>query len=439
MARQRKGKTTARQSYPVQLRKAMAQTLPRKGLPLIVPDGRVRWTPRLLTITAVLMVWQKAAVLRDAFASSWDLTVEMHPSRRRPGYTFQGFCDSLRRQTPETMARLKPALRQLTRRRCGRRWRWRRWVVVIADGTRLNCCRTAANERVLLCAGKDRTGPQIMLTSIYHADSGLLLDWRRGPGTDAERTHLRQMIADLPRQSLLVADAGFTGFALMKELIQAGHDFVIRVGANTTLLRDLEYKQTRKDQMVYLWPSQQRDQEPLKLRLIRFRRGKQQVYLLTSVDSEQLSTQDAMALYKRRWGIEVAYRSLKQTMEKRKMLSRTPDLALLEVDWAQVGLWMLSLMAARQLRSSKLKRMSVAKSLRAVRQAMEWRRKRIPAGGLARQLGQALVDSYTREGAKASGNHPLKKQTKPPSPPNLRTATPAEKARLQRLRQRSAA
>ena len=382
MARQRRGKTTGRRSYQIQLHNAMAQMLPRKGLPLIVPDRRVRWTPRLLTITAVLMVWQKAAALRDAFASAWDLTVEMHPSRRRPGHTFQGLCNALRRQTPQTMARLKPALREQTRRRCGRRWRWRRWAVVIADGTRLNCCRTAANERVLLCAGKDRTGPQIMLTSIYHAHSGLLLDWRRGPGTDAERTHLRQMIADLPRRSLLIADAGFTGYALMKELIQAGHDFLIRVGANTTLLRDLEYNQSRGDQTVYLWPSQYRNQEPLKLRLIRFRRGKQQVCLLTSVDSKQLSHQEARALYKKRWGIEVAYRSFKQTMAKRKMLSRTPDLALLEADWALVGLWMLGLMAARQVKPSNLDRLSVAKSLHAVRRAMAWRRRRIPAGGL---------------------------------------------------------
>jgi len=46
------------------------------------------------------------------------------------------------------------------------------------------------------------------------------------------------------------------------------------------------------------------------------------------------------AWYRRRWGIEVLYRLLKQTMRRRKMLSTRPRHAEMELDWALTGRWL---------------------------------------------------------------------------------------------------
>jgi len=54
------------------------------------------------------------------------------------------------------------------------------------------------------------------------------------------------MIADLPPKSLVVADAGFAGYAYWKAMLDAGHDFVIRVGANITLLTKLGYPRKKE-------------------------------------------------------------------------------------------------------------------------------------------------------------------------------------------------
>lgn len=68
--------------------------------------------------------------------------------------------------------------------------------------------------------------------------------------TPAGRT---QMILSLPLGSLVAADAGFVGYEYWKALLDAGHDFVIRVGANVKLLKNLGYARLHND-LVYLWP-----------------------------------------------------------------------------------------------------------------------------------------------------------------------------------------
>ena len=63
-----------------------------------------------------------------------------------------------------------------------------------------------------------------------------------------------------------------------------GHDFLIRVGANVTLLKELGYFRECAGR-VYLWPDKpaRRGQPPLALRLVVAHGGKHPVYLVTSV------------------------------------------------------------------------------------------------------------------------------------------------------------
>ena len=99
--------------------------------------------------------------------------------------------------------------------------------------------------------------------------SALPWRWKIGAGTDSERDHLRSMLKYLPLGSLLIADAGFTGFDLLKDILNHHLSFLIRVGANVTLLTGLGFEFEQHGNMVWLWPQNKRNQEPLKLRLIR--------------------------------------------------------------------------------------------------------------------------------------------------------------------------
>jgi hypothetical protein len=121
--------------------------------------------------------------------------------------------------------------------------------------------------------------PQLWLTTLWHAGTGLPWDWRIGPADSSERAHLREMLGGLPAEALLAADAGFVGYEGLRQILAGGHHFLLRVGANVRLLRKLGW--TRESAgTVYLWPDQaaRRSQPPLVMRLVVAHNGKHPVY-----------------------------------------------------------------------------------------------------------------------------------------------------------------
>jgi hypothetical protein len=356
----------------------------------------------------------------------------MYPTRKRPGQTAKGFFKALVTRGPQLAAELKGTLQHRVMQVAGWRWRWRRWVALTVDGSRVECPRTAANEAAFECGGRNKTAPQQWVTSIFHVASGLPWDYRRGKATDSERGHLRDMLAGLPRRALLLMDAGFTGFDLLGSILRGGHDFIVRVGANVTLLTGLGYDVEDRGSTVWLWPKgQQGKQAPLTLRKVEFKSHGEKVCLLTSVlSSEALSKAEITEWYRQRWMIEVQYRGLKQTMEHRKLLSDSSPMAQAELDWSILGMWMLELMQVGSRRWRRTSRYSLAQALRVVRRAMR-HNGRVPAGGLERQLRHAVIDSYHRMRPKKARDWPHKKNEPPCGYPIIRMATPQEIRRAQ--------
>lgn len=393
-----------------------------------------RWTHRLLAYAAVLMAWDPAPTLGDRFASALTCLADLFPSRRRPGRTYRGFTDALVHVAPHVIpavqAHLRTAIDQLG---CPRREGWHAFAV---DGSRIDCPRTEANEAALGTASRDGTAPQMYLTTLWQMGTGLPYAWQIGPARSSERDHLRRMLPHLPQEALLVADAGFTGYELMQTLQQSERFFLIRVGANVRLLRGLgTYAREGRD-TVYLWPKKRRPAPPLTLRLIRI--GK--VYLVTNVlSSTRLSKDTAGRLYRARWGVEVFYRSFKETLQRRKMRSDAPRTAVVELQWSLIGLLVLGLLQARALiaRGRDPLDGSVAGGLRQLRAAI--RRAGRPRGGLRvllTRLAAAVKDSCRRRrrrGAKRARDYPHKKYPPPIAPPKIRRATRPEVRLAQRL------
>jgi hypothetical protein len=457
--RKPQGPRRPRACYHQQLRQAIKRFLPRKGLALQSRDGRVGWTPRLLVICMLLLVWSKGQSLGERFADARLATVAMYKSRRRPGKSYEGFIAALCKQSQKLLAVLCRGLREAVKELAveGGCWRIDGWLVYGADGSKVECPMTAANEQAFGCAGKTKSPPQQFLTVLLHVGTGLPWDWRRGLACSSERGQLLEMIFSgvLPEPAkeprcLLLADAGFTGYDLLKSIMDGGRQFLIRVGANVRLLKKLGYAVREHPGIVYLWPADkqkrrkakdgrgpQGPQEPLILRLITLHDGQKAVHLLSSVlEASDLSDAAAGAMYRRRWGIEVFYRSLKRTLSGRKMLSDCPAHARVELDWCVAGLWMLGLMSVQRLLASGQPpgRWSVAKSLAAVRQAMRRIDKSCRRGVLAEALAQAVKDSYVRRRSKTARHWPHKKKDKPPGVPKYRIAEASEVRLAQELR-----
>jgi hypothetical protein len=288
--------------------------------------------------------------------------------------------------------------------------------------------KQAAKKSASKKSNNQSAGPQIWLTLFWHVGLGLPWAWKTGAVDSSERAHMLEMLDLLPKNSMIVADPGFVGYDNWQAIDKAGHAFVIRVGANVKLLKKLGYAREYANR-VYLWPDKARrkQQPPMVLRLITVHTGKHPMYLITNVKSQKnLSDRQAIAIYKARWGIEVFFRSLKQTFGRRKLRSASPDNGLLELDWSLVGLWLACLLTTATLiqQGESPHRVSVAGALGAIRTAMRnYRWRPDPGEDLWSLLSEALIDTYIRRSPKAARNYPRKKNEKPAGKPVVQPAT----------------
>jgi hypothetical protein len=401
-------------------------------------DPRTHWLGRWVVLCWALMGWAGCPGLVERFATSRAALVALHPSRRRPGRSFQGLVKAGQRLKASAFYAFWGCLRGYFAAWLGVGWNWCGWIVFGVDGSRVEAPRTRANEKKLGRAGRAKSGPQWWVTTLVHLPSRLLWAWRQGPGTASERGHLWQMLGELPPRALLLADAGFVGFALLRALQERGTDFLIRCGGNVRLLladTRQQWERCGSSRIVYLWPQGRRRVRPLRLRLVTLKRGGKAIYLLTSVlEPERLPARLAGEFYAARWELEVNFRSLKQTLERRRLLARTPRTGELELAGNVVALGLLLAHAAWLLRGAA-PRASVAGLLRVVRRAIAalvWGR---GSPWFCRQARVARRDEYRRRRSKRARDWPHQKNEPPAGPPKLRRLTRPERAAITRWNQ----
>lgn len=333
----------------------------------LATHGNCNWS--LFTLLRVALAWAvgEEPELTRRFTVAHDTALRLG-WRNVGADTYQGFLKALQRWTPTFRERLARHFRKQMQTLKGgheRLWGW--WVLAV-DGTRIAASRTQANERAFQSPGKRPhqrrrqksvrpkpsrlpAGPQVWLTVLWNVGLGLLWDWRQGHTGSSERDHLLEMLDDLPERSLLVGDAGFQGFRLWNELQRRRIGFVIRVGRNVRLIRRLGIFR-RQGEIVCLWPqaAQRRAQLPVLLRLLVFSTGRHPVYVVTNVLERQVLPDAAVGeLYRRRWGVELFLRTLKQTFGRGRLRSHSPVNVLLELDWSLLALWCVELEGVEDL------------------------------------------------------------------------------------------
>jgi len=364
------------------------------------------WTPQALVQAALVWAWGEETALTDRFFSAQQ-TIARLASRQCESVSYQAFVKLLRRHSALLLFALVEALQRRMRESLARSYRVAGYLVFGVDGTRIDVPRSLANEQAFGAAHcrtrrrgrrrrsdqKKAAAPRVWLTMLWHVGAGLPWSWTSGPTGASERDHVRDMLAWLPERSLLTADAGFVGYDFWQALLEAGHDFLIRVGANATLLKQLGFFRECAGR-VYLWPDAQarKRRPPIVLRLVVAHDGKHPVYLVTSVlAARALSDRQLIELYRARWGVEVFYRSFKRTFGRHKLRCAAPENVLVELDWSLAALWAACLYAKHQqlVRGEDLGRTSVAGALRILRRAS-----REPGIAIAPLLAVALIDPY---------------------------------------------
>lgn len=401
-----------------------------------------RWTPRSLAAGTLLWAWSDEQTLTERFRTVRKITLCLLSRQRQLATSYQAFTKILRRWTEPLVALLQAALRQRMQQTLPDHWRVGGFLLFGVDGSRIELPRTRSHEQayssvrhrqrrgIRRCARPLATkdilksnSPQLWLTTLWHAGTGLPWDWRIGPADSSERDHLRSMLSGLPAEAIIAADAGFVGYEGLTQILVGGRHFLLRVGANVRLLRTLGWVRESAG-TVYLWPHQaaRAGRPPLVLRLVVAHNGKHPIYLLTSLLSpRQLSDREVIRLYAKRWGVELFYRHLKQTFQRRKLRSHRADHARVEIEWSLVGLWAMAcyaLMAAEQ-NAILPGRLSFAQLLLAFRRTLrDYLHRTQPRQCLCERLRQAVLDSYPRKN-KASRHYPRKKTESSAGPPQV--------------------
>jgi hypothetical protein len=437
----------------------------------IVLHGNTKWAPTQLVILAFCWTWSDARCLTDAFVEAAESARSLFGMSALQ--TYQGFIRALVTWSPLLTRTLTSVVRQRMEEIGGRFWRVGGWVPIAFDGSRSTAPRTKSNEAAYCAAnyGKGYTAkyrpkkskgmrrkqneknkaqpqePQAWITLMWHMGLRLPWAWRLGPSNSSERDHVMEMLdaEDFPRNTLFCGDAGFIGYPLWSRILKHGHDLLVRAGANVYLQVETaggRVVKEGKDQIVLCWPkeSQQADQPPLRLRLIHTRIKKTKVWLLTSVlDRKKLTLKQALRSYEMRWGIELEFRGLKQTLNRADLRSRTDDRLRVELDWSILGMAVAELFALKEQLSEKAARpkkdqpgkRSLAGTMRALRWCLRNLDKETELGqSLEDRLREAVTDDYKRMSSKRARYRPPNPDKKPLGDPKLRTLTVEEKKKL---------
>ena len=405
------------------------------------------WTPVLLVRAALLWAWSDELTLGERFSTSRRLVAHLAPQHGDLAESSQAFMKLLRRWTASLVCLVVIALRKRVRKTLSAQWECCGLAVFGVDGSRVELPRTKSHEAAYSASPK-RSGkkkrnrrkqpgsaaatkkanvPQMWLTTLFHVGTGLPWDWRTGPSDSSEREHALDMLESLPEKGLLTGDAGFVGYDFARAILNSGRHLLIRVGANIKLLKKLAYVR-ESEGTVYVWPEKAAKnlEPPLVFRLVVAQGPRHPIYLITSVrNPKTLSDREVRELYRKRWVVELFYRHLKQTFQKRKLRSLSAENAAVELEWSLVGLWGLGVSAAVEIAKDKvpLSRISMAGVLKSFRRLMrDYLHPAERGQSLCALLRRALVDTYVRKN-KSSRDYPRKRKHERTGSPTIANAT----------------
>ena len=433
--------------------------------------GNVKWKPVALVCLAIFWVWSSQPGLVEAAKDAIATVAKLFGSDAVAVASYQALTAALVRYTPQLLPALWARLQSLMQQSGQAGWRVGKWLPLAVDGSRVSVPRTQQNEerfnkpRKRRGKKKSRTkkrgrhaqrrrqkqstkshydpqavGPQMWLTLLWHIGLRLPWCWKLGPSYSSERAHLETLLDEqrFPENTLFCADAGFVGYDFWRTILDHGHSFLIRVGSNVRLLKHLGVVRQKGD-IVYCWPDEamRKKRPPLVLRLLKFHDARGEVYLVTDIlDDKELTTKQASLIYRRRWGIELQFRSLKQTYGRAKLRARTPEIAEIELHWSLLGLTMLQLLAMKeQTRAGEpADKTSIAAVLRIIRSMIaDPSETRPPSASLPSRLRNATTDSYKRSSKKQSRNYPRRKEEPCTGAPIILTATEEQRKRSREI------
>lgn len=265
--------------------------------------------------------------------------------RALPDENTSAYCQARGRISLETLQAAHDTLGQWIGRHTKETWQWCGRAVSVLDGCGLSMPDSDENRARWPYAGNQRPGcgfPTAQLVGLFSLSTGQLVRFALDAWKAHEIPQARRLLEWIETGSVVLADRGFCGWGLIAQLQQKGVDVVMRAHQ----ARKLQGQRTN-------WPKPQRKVETwtrevwaglpaaLAMRIVRFRvsvpgyRTEEIVLVTTLLDEQAYPDEQIIALYRRRWAVELFFRDIKTTLGLDVLRCQTPDLIEKEV-WLQV-------------------------------------------------------------------------------------------------------
>lgn len=195
------------------------------------------------------------------------------------------------------------------------------------DGTILHLKRSSDLVRrfglVTDAIGKEMSHyPQALLVSAWDLARRVPLTWVLQKRTTGERAGLLGLLPALPSASILLLDRGYPGREILGDILDAGHDVVMRmVASKSGAWKEVSdfLASGKRNAIVPITIGLGRRKRTISVRLVlrafergrpRKHQGRKDMVILTTL-TQPLEVSDLAALYQERWGIETIYREMK--------------------------------------------------------------------------------------------------------------------------------
>ena len=232
-------------------------------------------------------------------------------------------------------------------RRVGAGVQWQGRPVKVVDGSSTQLADTAANQKRYPQPSTQKRGcgfPLLKFVVLMSLTSGAVLNVLTGNLHDHDLRLLRALWEQLKRGDILLGDRAYGEFTTLAGLIPFGVDVVARLHHR----RKVDFRKAQrlgKNDGLLVWakPGQQSDllskaewgllPAEITVRIIRFTttirgfRGRQLTLVTTLLDAERYPAEALIALYARRWRLELCLRDLKTTLGLEVLRGKSPDLA----------------------------------------------------------------------------------------------------------------
>lgn len=315
--------------------------IPAKTFALAGEQRERVYTPWVTFIAFLGQVLSRGSACREAVrrVQAWRVALK----RAAPDDSTSAYCQARARLSRAMLREAHEQIGGWIERRTKEAWRWCGRSVKVLDGCGLSMPDTAENRARWPYAGGQKAGcgfPTAQMVGLFCLATGRLVRFALDTWKAHEIPLARQLIGWIAEGEIVLTDRGFCGWGFIALLQRKGVDVVMRAHQARRLQgRRMTWAKPQRPETwtKSLW---QELPDQLAVRIVRFRvsvpgfRTEEVVLVTTLLDEQAYPDAALVALYRRRWAVELFFRDIKTTLSLDVLRCQSPELVEKEV-WLQ--------------------------------------------------------------------------------------------------------